>query len=149
MRRDRSLVPLSHQHHNALALCVLTQRSLQEDRSPENLHRLSRRIVDRFEIELTNHFALEEELLFPPLRETGVDRLVEQLVREHRQLEARVASIRHGATPETVEEFSSLLRRHVRREENELFEEAQRRLPREVLDRLGAELEARVVRVCL
>ena len=149
MLRDRSLVPLSHQHHNALGRCVLTERSLDSDRSPENLHRLARRIIDRYEIELANHFALEEEVLFPPLREAGVDGLVGQLVGEHRQLEAHVEAIRHGAAAETIEEFSSLLRRHVRREENELFEEAQRRLPREVLDRVGAELEARVVRVCL
>ena len=55
MRRDPSLIPLSHQHHNGLALCVLTRRSLGADSSPENLATLARRVIDRYELELTNH----------------------------------------------------------------------------------------------
>ena len=33
MLRDPSLIPLSHQHHNGLALCVMTRRSLAADAS--------------------------------------------------------------------------------------------------------------------
>jgi len=33
MLRDPSLIPLSHQHHNGLALCVLVRRSLAADGS--------------------------------------------------------------------------------------------------------------------
>jgi hemerythrin-like domain-containing protein len=40
-----------------------------------------------------------------------------------------------------------LLRRHIRREENELFEDIQRRLPRKVLDALGAEIDTKAVRI--
>lgn len=149
MLRDPSLVPLSHQHHNALALCVLTDRSLEADSSADNLRRLSKRILDRFEIELTNHFLLEEEVLFPPLRDAGLEVMVAELIADHDLIEQLANSLRHHATERSVREFTALLRRHVRREENELFEEAQRRLPREVLDALGAELDARVVRVCL
>lgn len=149
MLRDRSLVPLSHQHHNALALCVLTERSLGEDSGEANVHRLALRILDRFEIELTNHFTLEEELLFPALREAGIEEPVVRLIGEHRQLEEMVGSIRRAPTSALLTEFTALLRRHVRSEENELFEEAQRHLPRETLDALGQELDARVVRVCL
>src|SRR4051794_26593320 len=124
MLRDRNLIPLSHQHHNALALCVLTDKSLAADTSPSNLQRLGRRIIDRFEIELTNHFALEEELLFPALRDLGLDVMVAELMTEHDRLEALVSSVRRHPAPETLKEFTALLRSHVRREENELFEEA-------------------------
>jgi hemerythrin-like domain-containing protein len=48
-----------------------------------------------------------------------------------------------------LEQFCALLSGHVRREENELFEQIQRALPREVLDRAGSEIDRRVVRVCL
>lgn len=149
MLRDRSLIPLSHQHHNALALCVLTERSLADDTSADSLRHIARRIVDRYEIELTNHFTLEEELLFPPARDAGLEVLVDELIGEHQAMETMVEVIRHRVTQSAIEEFIALLRRHVRREENELFEETQRRLPRELLDELGAELDARVVRVCL
>lgn len=149
MRRDPCLVPLSHQHHNALALCVLTSRSLAEDDGAENLDRLARRIVDRFEIELANHLALEEEVLFPLLRNAGLEAAVAGLVAEHDRIESLVNTLRHEPTARGLQEFTTLLRGHVRREENEVFEEAQKRLPREVLDALGAELDARVARVCL
>ena len=44
MLRDPSLIPLSHQHHNGLALCVLTRRSLAADSSPGNIAKLARRV---------------------------------------------------------------------------------------------------------
>jgi hypothetical protein len=37
----------------------------------------------------------------------------------------------------------------VRREEGEFFEEVQRILPPDVLERIGAEIDRRAVRVCL
>ena len=63
MLRDPSLVPLSRQHHNGLALVVLSERSLAEDGSPENVARLAKRAVERFEVELVNHFGMEEDVL--------------------------------------------------------------------------------------
>ena len=65
MLRDPSLIPLSHQHHNGLALCVLTRRALAADPSPANIDRLARRVIDRYELELVNHFEIEEQVLFP------------------------------------------------------------------------------------
>ena len=46
MLRDPSLIPLSQQHHNGLALCVLTRRALVEDSSPENVAKQTRRVYD-------------------------------------------------------------------------------------------------------
>ena len=42
-----------------------------------------------------------------------------------------------------------MLRRHIRREENELFEDIQRRMPKEKLDSVAKEIDARAVRVCM
>jgi hemerythrin-like domain-containing protein len=148
MKRDRSLIPLSHQHHNGLALCVLTDRSLAEDGSGENLCRLSDKVVSRYEIELINHFELEEKLLFPACPESLAP-LVKELTAEHRETERLVAALREEASASLLESFTSLLRRHIRREENELFEQVQALLPRRELDRLGAEFERQAVRVCL
>jgi len=145
MLRDKSLVPLSQQHHNGLALCVLTRRALAEDRGAENVERLARRIVQRHEIELTNHFAIEEEVLFPACP----PELVAPLLEEHRRLEALVERLRAEPSAEAVEEFIELLRGHIRREEEELFERVQRELPRETLERLGRQIDARAIRVCL
>jgi hemerythrin-like domain-containing protein len=147
MLRDRSLHPLSHQHQHGLALCVLVDRGLRKNSSPDNVATLAKRITDSFEIELRNHFELEERLLFPAIREhLGETPTVDDLLADHRKLERLAGRLR---TIADLRAFTSLLRAHIRREERELFEDIQNRLPREVLDRLGRAFEEQAVRVCL
>ena len=147
MLRDRSLVPLSHQHHNALALCVLTERSLAADTSPENRARLATRVINRYEIEMVNHFELEESVLFPRLPQ--LQDMVDRLTAEHRQLSGYVDELRMAPDAEILREFARLLRQHVRLEENEFFQRAQELLPRDALDEIGDVIDRKAVRVCL
>jgi hemerythrin-like domain-containing protein len=148
MLRDRALVPLSQQHHNALALCVLTDRSLDGEVPPEAVARVAARAVDRYDLELSNHFAIEEEFVFPVVEnELGPQPILADLVADHRQMERFVDALRIGPDENVLKQFSSLLRTHIRKEENELFEEMQQRLPRKVLDAMGAEIDARAVRI--
>jgi len=149
MRRDPNLIPLSHQHHNGLAMCVLTRRSLGADASPMNVAQLARRAVDRYELELANHFEIEEQILFPAIENAGSHALVAGLIAEQRELEGMVAQLRSAPTGAVLESLCALLTEHIRREENELFQWAQERLPEAVLRELGAAIEAKVVRVCL
>ncbi len=150
MLRDPALVPLSQQHHNGLALCVLTERALRGDRSAATINRLATQAIDRYEVELTNHFAIEEQLLFPLIeRELGNMPILDELIADHRALEAMIGQLRTAPSAEFLESFCDLLRRHIRREENELFQEAQQQLPAGVLAAAGKEIDARAVRVCL
>ena len=150
MWRDPSLIPLSHQHHNGLALCVLTRQGLRADTSPANIAKLARRAVDRYEIELVNHFDIEEQILFPAVRKSlGEMPLLEELVAQHRELEILFGELRAAPSAALLEQMCDLLTRHIRREESELFETAQSRLPEAALRALGIAIEARVVRVCL
>jgi hemerythrin-like domain-containing protein len=145
MLRDRSLIPLSQQHHNGLALCVLTRRALAEDSSAESVARQARRAIDRYELELANHFEIEEQVLFP---ECGPMPIIAELLGEHRALEALIANLRTMPSAGLLEQFCALLSRHIRREENELFQHVQAVLPRETLDRLGRQIDRRAVRIC-
>ena len=146
MLRDPSLIPLSHQHHNGLALCVMTRRSLTADSSAQNVAKLARRAIDRYELELVNHFEIEEQVLFPAC---GAMPLIGELIAEHRMVEGLIGQLRIAPTGALLEELCALLSAHIRREESELFEEIQRKLPREVLDRAGSEIDRRAVRICL
>ncbi len=146
MLRDPSLIPLSRQHHNGLSLCVLTRRSLAADTSPDNLAKLAQRVIDRYEVELVNHFEIEEQVLFPAC---GPLTIVQELLSEHRALEGLVQQLRTEPSAMLLEQFCALLTAHIRREESELFEEIQRTLPREVLDQTGQEIEQRAIQVCL
>ena len=148
MLRDPSLIPLSHQHQHGLALCVIIERGLREGQSPETTARLARRVTDAFELELRNHFDVEERILFPAVRENlGPGPQVEELVADHRRLEALVGRIASGE-PEALLEFAGALSAHIRKEERELFEDVQKRLPREKLEELGRAIGAELVEVC-
>src|SRR3977135_3137749 len=127
MLRDPSLVPLSQQHHNGLALCVLARRSLSADSSAENVARLAARVIERYELELANHFEIEEQVLFPAC---GPMAMISELLAEHRTIEALVNELGTAPSAALLEEFCTLLTRHIRREENELFEQVQHALPR-------------------
>jgi hemerythrin-like domain-containing protein len=150
MLRDPSLVPLSRQHHDGLALCVLTRRALGKDRSDSNVARLARRAIDHYELELVNHFELEEQMLFAEAeRHLGKLDLVAALVAEHRRIEQMIAEMRVQPSAEALERFCDLLSSHIRREESEFFQHVQQTLPREMLDRIGKVLQEKAVRVCL
>jgi iron-sulfur cluster repair protein YtfE (RIC family) len=137
MRRDSSLIPLSHQHQHGLALCVLVRRGLER----ESISVLARRVVDEFDRELSTHFAIEEEVLFPLC---GPMPIVAELLNDHRTIEALVMRLRTDASPAVLEEFCDLVSRHIRREENDLFEHIQRVLPREELGRAASEIRRRI-----
>jgi hypothetical protein len=145
LQRHSALIPLSQQHHNGLALCVMASRSLAQDSSSENVSTWCARAVDRFDLELRNHFEMEEELLFPA--HPGL--LAAQLIAEHRAMEALVARLRSTPTRDVLDEFLELLRRHIRLEENEFFESAQRSIPAAQLQAIGEEINRRAVRICL
>lgn len=146
MLRDPALIPLSRQHHNGLALCVLSRRSLAADSSSANIARVTRRVIDRYELELANHFEIEEQVVFPACVPMPI---VDELIADHRAMEGMIEGLRSAASMVLLEEFFTLLTAHIRREEREFFEEIQRALPRDVLDRAGTEIESRVVKVCL
>jgi hemerythrin-like domain-containing protein len=146
MLRDASLIPLSHQHHNGLALCILMRRSLAENPSAENVAKLAHRVISRFELELINHFEIEEQVLFPVC---GAMPLIGELIGEHRAIEKVVEQLRAAPSAALLEAFCALLTRHIRREESELFEQIQRSLPRDVLEKAGQEIDRRAIRTCL
>ncbi len=150
MRRHKSLHPLSHQHHNGLALCVLIERGLARDSSEVSIQRLAAKCADRFDLELVNHFDLEERELFPAiLSELGPNSQVGTLIAEHRQMEQQIAQLRVEPTIERLQSFGTLLRAHIRSEENELFQDIQDRLSDATLQRLGDTFESQAIRVCL
>jgi hemerythrin-like domain-containing protein len=137
MLRDASLIPLSHQHQHALALCVLIERAFAAPTGADAAVQ-ARAIVEKFDAELRQHFEVEELVLFPALIPfASVHDLVTELIDEHRRMTTMVDSLRNREDRPLIAEFAALLRQHVRKEEGILFEEIQRLLPREKLDHIG------------
>lgn len=142
MLRDRNLIPLSHQHQHALALCVQIDRSLQA--GVADLQALQAQISTMFNLEIRWHFAAEEKALFPEAAAFAeLKPLVEQLLAEHatlRQYFARAQA--RELDPAGLREFAQTLSAHIRKEERELFEACQRLLSPERLNAVGAALDA-------
>src|SRR5258708_14250710 len=125
-RRHESLIPLSHQHHDALMLAWRLCTGDLTKREPEIR---ARHVSAFFEYRLINHLKLEEELLFPAFRAVlGVEAtLIDVLLSDHRELWAKAAAIKAGAH-EQLDSFCVLLERHIRTEERQLFVLAENRM---------------------
>jgi hemerythrin-like domain-containing protein len=147
MLRDRNLIPLSHQHQHALALCVQIDRSLQAGTA--DVEPLQAQVRTMFNLEIRWHFAAEEEALFPAAAAFAeLKPLVDQLLREHVSLRDYFArSERRELDAGTLREFAQLLSAHIRREERELFENCQRLFSAEKLAAVGAALDAALHRI--
>ena len=152
MLRDPSLIPLSHQHQHGLALAVLIDRGLKADPSPGKATELCGMVADMFELELVHHFKVEEEVLFPAIREKlASDGILDQLIAQHREMEAlagRIASAPEGERNELLTAFGELLSRHIRIEERQLFQEVQEKVRPEALSKLGADIDGQLIKVC-
>ncbi len=142
MLRDKSLIPLSHQHQHALALCVRIDRA---GRIPESaLAAWQAEVAEHFRSEISVHFAAEEKVLFPEARRfSDLVPLVEELLSEHAALRSDFAQAEVGRlTSDELSMFAARLSAHVRKEERQLFERMQEWMGAEELADLGKRLEA-------
>lgn len=141
MQRDRNLIPLSHQHQHALALCVQIERSLQSQH-PDPQH-WQQEIARLFESEIRYHFEAEENVLFPfAQRAPSLRDLVDELRIEHGSLRQYAAGAAAGRlTVPELQLFGASLAAHVRKEERQLFEGIQEFFSAEELTRAGADLD--------
>jgi hemerythrin-like domain-containing protein len=138
MLRDKSLIPLSHQHQRALALCVRIDRA-QPIPDPD-LEAWQAEIEQQFEI----HFAAEEDVIFPAAQEfTELIPLTEELIAEHNSLRKSFCQAQERSMlPEDLTAFGQLLSGHIRKEERSLFERMQQLLKPAELASLGIKVEA-------
>lgn len=154
--RDPSLVPLSHDHRDALMLAfrlqhpsppgpvtALTPASTPASRAAET--------IAFHDAELRPHFLDEEELLFPLVATACAgDAVVQELIATLRADHVRLGVLRdtiEAANSADVEplldEFAALLEPHVRREERELFAILPSRMAPADLAAFGEALQAR------
>ncbi len=134
MMRDSRLRGLSAEHQEAL---LFGRRLLEVASGPEeelvSAWELLRR---RFFAEVQPHFLTEEQELLPALEAIGEEVLVARVWEDHEALRALVAADEQPLRIR-LEKLGLRLIAHVRFEEAQVFELAQRRLPPEVLERIA------------
>jgi len=140
MLRDKNLIPLSHHHQHALALCVRIERALKAGGAAEDWHGEIARI---FDTEIRYHFAAEETVLFPACEKYApLKGLIKQLLSEHGALRGFFTTAAEKKLDvHQLETFHQTLSQHIRTEERELFEQCQALMSGEEMDSLGAAMQ--------
>lgn len=151
MKRDPSLIPLSHDHHEGLIFAFRIQHGRGPSGRPwdaETAADQAREAVAFFRDHLTPHFRAEEEVIFPvlePYLRPG-EGVVAELREEHARLAALVRELEEatGDLPEALRAFGELLTQHIRKEEQDLFVLFEQRVPAAEVKRAG-EAVARIL----
>lgn len=141
MLRNKNLIPLSHQHQRALALCVRIERSL--DAGKADVNAWQQEIEQHYLQDIQFHFSAEEKVLFPAAHQfPELEPLVEELRAEHESLREFFgrATDRKMGRPD-LGEFTKLLSSHIRKEERQLFEAMQKLMQPEEMANMGKRLE--------
>lgn len=142
MLRDKNLIPLSHQHQRALALCVRIDRA--QPISVRNLSSWQMEIEHYFEQEIEIHFSVEESVLFPVVRQyPELSVLVDELISDHAVLRESFLQVKERSMSATdLPVFAKRLSDHIRKEERQLFERMQQLMTAKELLDLGVKLDA-------
>ena len=117
MKRLPPLIPLSHDHHHALAAARRLRLAAESGNTSAEAAAFSRFFAE----ESVRHFRDEEERLFPLVAHVEeAQPLVVRALLEHQQLHALASEAASGERA-PMRELAELLEAHVRFEERELF----------------------------
>jgi hemerythrin-like domain-containing protein len=139
--RHETLIPLTHDHHHALAQARrLHDVSKMEDVTERR--NLANDFLNFYFGRALRHFHEEEELFFAPLiDDPQAGDLIVRAVADHLRLHALVRTMKRQLTDgeadqETLGHISRILTEHVRFEEKELFPLIERLIPEDQLQDL-------------
>jgi iron-sulfur cluster repair protein YtfE (RIC family) len=131
MPRHSLLIPLSHDHHEALLIALRLKKggpTSRHDRLwPTDLKKQVHSLQLFFEKELLPHFNLEEEILFPIAATLyELQHTVTSLLAQHQKMRELIREISQITEDDerlkkVLADFGILLESHVRTEERELF----------------------------
>ena len=150
MKRHRSLIPLSHDHHDGLVVAqglILGRSKAPRSTWPADRRQQVVRVLEFFRTGLRRHFQVEEEHLFPVaerrLRD-GAD-LVRQLRDDHDEMRAQIHDLEQDPISGLEERLPALgerLKAHIQKEERVLFERMQQELDPDVLEAVGTAIRS-------
>jgi len=141
-RRHDALIPLSRDHHLALAQARRLENAAGVGDGAART-RMADDFINFYLGRLLRHFHEEEELFFAPLVDLeAAQDLVMRAVREHLQVHAAarelISQISRGESdPQTLVRLSKMLTAHVRFEEKELFPLVEEMVPEATLAELA------------
>ena len=137
-RRHDSLIPLTHDHHHALAQ-ARRLKDIPKIEGDNERRSAANDFINFYFGRAVRHFHEEEELFFAPLVDDPEARdLVVRAISDHLRLHAMVRTMKRDLSEgrvddELLTQVSDLLSGHVRFEEQELFPLVERLVPEDDL----------------
>lgn len=145
MRRDPSLVPLSHDHRSTLMTAQLMKKDAPIYKGmPETLTDKLQYVHQHFVMDMLPHFEKEEAILFHFIkgRNSEIDELVEELILEHIEIQHQINALPSLADPvSAMDKAGRLIESHIRKEERRLFEMVQQHFSSDELNEMGKKLK--------
>lgn len=136
MKRYKSLIALSHDHHHGLMLAQLIKKDAPEYKGlPTDLDGKVNHVKESWKKELKLHFKNEEKILFPFVKgkDKEIDVLIEENIAEHKIIKSIVEELETTDDAETtLDKLGKTLELHIRKEERVLFNKMQNLLGEEL-----------------
>jgi iron-sulfur cluster repair protein YtfE (RIC family) len=146
--RHPSLIPLSKDHHHALALAVTCRKQALgqiKPAGPDGLRERAIEVLVFYASNLVSHFRAEEEVLFPLLQPLLPENqpVFDQLLRDHEQIRSMIGRL-EGASElsKIIFDLGDLLESHVRKVERELFPVFEKHASETTAQTAGAQIRA-------
>lgn len=103
-------------------------------------------VVAKLADELTIHAEVEEQIVYPAMREAGLDDLIDEAESEHRKVKELVARLKtldasSGEVDAVLAELKRDVEHHVHEEESEAFPRFRSSADQGTLSTLGAQVE--------
>jgi len=134
---------------DVIALLETDHREVEDlfAKAEDNTGAAKAQVVAKIATELTLHAEVEESLVYPAMREAGLDDMVDEAEQEHQQMKELVAQLQaaDGASSEVdgiVAELKANVVHHVEEEEGEVFPKFRASVDQSTLDGLGERVEA-------
>jgi iron-sulfur cluster repair protein YtfE (RIC family) len=145
IKRHKALQPLSRDHHNGLILAQTLKKGAPHYKGmPTTIEGKKEYTVLFYSSDLIKHFNDEEQILFPLVkgRSNTVDNQINEIIDEHRKMENLISEIQNIDDFEKIlNEFGTLLEKHIRKEERELFNEIEKLLSGNELSEIETKLK--------
>lgn len=144
MKRHKSLVRLSKEHHDGLILAQMIKKDAPQYKGmPSDLYGKKEYTINFFENYLIKHFNDEENILMKYLKgkDELIDMLFEQMYKEHIEIKSLITKLKTNSNiKELLNDLGYILEKHIRMEERELFERIQQVIELKILDEISSKL---------
>lgn len=125
MKRSKTLIPLSHDHHHGLLLAQMLKKNAPEYRTLPNLpDQKAKYAIDFFYSDLIKHFRVEEDILYPFVKglDRSLDEMFIEIISEHKKIEEYINRLKNNnEIVDIMDTLGKLLESHIRKEEKIVF----------------------------